>query len=146
MRWPLVMCRPGPDPLESLAVALAAHPVIATRLAAVGEVVSRLRADPRTVHLTTRLALHDAPDTQRVLVLVDQLEEIFTVCRDDALRQGLPRHAPFMPLVSRGADSGGGDLAGGFLWQVRRLPALAGAVAEHQMLVGPLAPEEYARL
>ena len=94
------MCRPGPDPLESLAVALAAHPVIATRLAAVGEVVSRLRADPRTVHLTTRLALHDAPDTQRVLVLVDWRKYLQSVATTPCGRPSSPRS--FMPLVSRG--------------------------------------------
>ena len=135
-----MVCRPGPDP-GSLAVALAAHPVIRARLAAVGEVVSRLREDQRTVHLITRLALHDAPDTHRVLVLVDQFEEVFTVCRDDALRQALIATLLYAASVP-GEQTVVVDLRADFYGKCAAYPTLATALAEHQVLVGPLSPEE----
>ena len=144
-QWPLVVCRPGPDPLESLAVALAAHPVIRARLAAVGEVVSRLREDQRTVHLITRLALHDAPDTHRVLVLVDQFEEVFTVCRDDALRQALIATLLYAASVPGGQTVVVVTLRADFYGKCAAYPTLATALAEHQVLVGPLSPEELRR-
>ena len=45
-----------------------------------------LAADERTLHLASALALADAPEA-RVVWVVDQLEEAFTLARDDAERR-----------------------------------------------------------
>jgi hypothetical protein len=48
-----------------------------------------LGADPRSLHLFARLALRDAPPARRLVVLVDQFEEVFTLARDEASRAAL---------------------------------------------------------
>ena len=60
--WPVVIFKPGRDPIESLAVALAGLDG-ATRPSpvAVQGLMSGLQATENTLHLTTRLALRDAP-------------------------------------------------------------------------------------
>ena len=46
-----------------------------------------LRADPRTLHLAlVQLVGADAPQ-DRIVVVVDQLEEVFTLCDDDAIHR-----------------------------------------------------------
>ena len=51
--------------------------------------IAGLKDDQRALHLSARLALRDAPATQRLVVLVDQFEEAFTLCQDAATRQAL---------------------------------------------------------
>jgi hypothetical protein len=38
---------------------------------------------------TSQLALHDQPDNQRLFILIDQFEEIFTLCNDEGARRQL---------------------------------------------------------
>src|SRR5262249_50420290 len=84
--WPVVICRPGSDPLESLAVALAGERCITSVVSTIRDVIRDLRDDERTLHLTTRLALRGAPAERRLVLLIDQLEELFTLCRDEQAR------------------------------------------------------------
>jgi hypothetical protein len=87
--WPFAIFRPGPDPIESLAV----------RLSGLGggtpnpSEVRHLMADlgPTRARCTCSPAwrLRDAPPARRVVVLVDQFEEVFTLARDEASRAAL---------------------------------------------------------
>ena len=85
--WPVVICRPGPNPLESLAVAFSKPIAIGTEPAAVSNLIDLFKKNESAVHLTTRLALQSEPPAGRFVVLVDQFEEVFTVCTDDDLRR-----------------------------------------------------------
>ncbi len=57
-QWPVVRCRPGRDPVESLAVALLANPTLRNSgtLPSVDELMQKLRENKETLHLTTRVA------------------------------------------------------------------------------------------
>ena len=145
-QWPLVVCRPGPNPPESLAVALVAHPMIGSSMGDVGELADRLCADPRRLHLSVRLALHGAPEKQqRVVVLVDQFEELFTLCSDDALRLALIDNL----LHAAGATLGQTvvilTLRADFFGKCAPYPSLAAAVSDHSILVGPMDADELRR-
>ena len=74
---PIVVMTPGPHPLEECAVHLAA-----LTDATPSALHAALRTDPRCLHRTTHLALVKASAPGEVLVVVDQFEEVFTVCRD----------------------------------------------------------------
>jgi hypothetical protein len=45
------------------------------------------RAEPSQLRLTVRQALVKAPEGTRLLLLVDQFEETFTLCADEAQRR-----------------------------------------------------------
>ena len=102
--------RPGEHPTQALDVALL--PVLPPTVAA--ELTGQ---EPLLVQLG-RLA-----DGPHVLVVVDQAEELFTVCTDDA-RTGRVRRRPGRRRRRPGRpDRGGADRARGLLRPVRRRPA-----------------------
>ncbi len=45
-----------------------------------------LRVDHRTLDLTASVALSERPPGDRVLLVVDQFEEVFTLCSDEEER------------------------------------------------------------
>ncbi len=78
---------------------------------------------------------------KKLLLVVDQLEEVFTLCRDDAERMvfldALTRPAPDETIVvAARAD---------FYGRFAALPALASLLAENHVLVGPMKAEDLRR-
>lgn len=108
---------PGAEPLESLARMVLPPNTDAAR---VETVAAEFRKDPG--HLATVLGRQ----TQPAVVVVDQFEEVLTLCRDDGARQAFvdnllrvtksegPRHTVILTMRDD------------FMGQVSRLPALAG--------------------
>src|SRR5262249_50200855 len=88
-RWPIVICRPGPDALESLARKLTGLDDGRPSLTAMDVLVDKLKAYPRALHRFIGLSLRDATVTGRPVVLIDQFEEIFTLGRDESRRRAL---------------------------------------------------------
>jgi energy-coupling factor transporter ATP-binding protein EcfA2 len=83
--WHVLAVRPGATPLTALAAQLATlRPDQAMRAT-----LKELTQDPATLHLAVELALADHPPGERVLLIVDQLEEVFTLCRDETERRQL---------------------------------------------------------
>jgi len=88
-QWPCVIFTPGQAPLDELAVRVA---VLAGADAA--EVRRGLHSDPAGFALTARQALParspgagQGEQQQRLLIIVDQFEQLFTQCPDEAERQ-----------------------------------------------------------
>jgi hypothetical protein len=78
--WVVAVMRPGHDPLANLAEALvrAAKPSLAG-VRPLDEILGQLRASPTALKSLLR---EHRPDGHGVLLLVDQLEELFTLARD----------------------------------------------------------------
>src|SRR5262249_39677212 len=86
--WPIAILEPGHNPLESLARAIvigldpaAGRQDIQKDLqhdAAVEELARRLDEDRERLAKFARTALHGKPEEVRLLVVVDQFEEVFT--------------------------------------------------------------------
>ena len=138
--WPIVVFRPGSNPLESLAIELSRAGLAESSAAAIQGLISSLLKDRTTLHLTARLALK-AP-AARLVVLADQFEEIFTLCNDEALRRALIEnllHAatvvggPVLVLLTMRVD---------FLGKCASDPDLAAALSDGQELVGPMTKDE----
>lgn len=100
--------------------------------------------DPDLGLLTRALRRKTGPDG-RVLLVVDQAEELFTLCTDPAERQA------FTDLLSRLGDPGDGTaplavvvlaLRADFYAHCAELPWLRTAVQNGQLLLGPLSREE----
>ena len=139
--WPLVVFRPGSNPLESLAIELSRVGGSESSAVAIQGLISGLAQDRTTLHVTARLALREAP-AARLVILADQFEENFTLCTDDALRRALIEnllHAatvvggPTLVLLTMRAD---------FLGKCATYPDLAAALSDSQELVGPMTEHE----
>jgi WD40 repeat protein len=136
-QWPVVICRPGPDPLESLAVGLEPHAsddVLA--------LVDKLQEDRRRLHITTRVALQNESPRARLVMLVDQFEEVFTLCHDERVRSALIDNLLYAAQVAQGQTLVLLTLRADFYGRCAAYPALSAALSDHQVLVGPLSDDE----
>lgn len=125
--WPVVSMRPGVHPVREVAQqALTA----AGQPAPVGDSLAQLLA-PRGPH--------------RTLLVVDQLEELFTLCTDVRERE------EFLDLlgslVARGREQVGVVLVvrADFVARLAEVPALSGALSDATVLVGSPTPAELGR-
>ncbi|ANS66076.1 putative regulatory protein WdlA [Streptomyces lincolnensis] len=132
---------PGPHPLEECAVRLAARAG-----ADPGQVRDGLTAEPPTFHRLVRRILareQEAGSTaDELLVVVDQFEEVFTVCRDPRERERFLAallHAAQAPdSRTRVAIAVRSD----FYTHCTRLPGLVDVLPHAHHPVGPMTVEE----
>jgi len=135
--WITVVLTPTNHPLEELAARVARKLGLTA-----GELFDDLRSDPRNLCLAIRQLLADAPPGARMLMIIDQLEEIFTLCDDDAERNGF-----LDALTALVADPGCGatvvlGIRADFYPRCADYPPLASALQDHQLLVTPMTDEE----
>jgi WD40 repeat protein len=76
--YKVCLLRPGAHPLQALATQLAPLGAGSSMQAT----LDGLAADRRTLHLAVSLALGADSQSSRVVIIVDQLEEVFTLCSD----------------------------------------------------------------
>ena len=143
--WPTVILNPGRDPVESLASARAGLEGETPTAEGAQRLMRELKAPESTLHLTVRLALRHAPPSFRLVLLVDQFEEVFTLCDDDSIRRGF-----FANLLYAASLTGGQTIVlltmrADFYGNCAAYPALAAAMSEHQVLVGPMTEDELRR-
>ncbi|HVR96884.1 MAG TPA: TIR domain-containing protein, partial [Thermoanaerobaculia bacterium] len=143
--WPAAVFKPGAQPLESLAVALARAVHAADTPSALRELIRDLEKEARMLHLTTRLALRDAPEDRRLVVLVDQFEEVFTLCQEEAQRRALIESLLHAATAAEGRTVVVLTLRSDFYGRCAAHPDLAAALSDRQVLVGTMAPEELRR-
>jgi DNA-binding beta-propeller fold protein YncE len=131
--WTLATFRPGAHPLDTLAGhLLSLYPELAA-----AAVRDQLAADPRTLRL---LSSRPPAGGTRLLCLVDQCEEVFTLCRDEEERRffllnllhAAAAEGPATVLLTLRAD---------FYARCAAYPLLAQQLAAHQFLVGPMDEE-----
>jgi WD40 repeat protein len=137
---PVLLLTPGPHPLEACAAQLAA----ATGAAPVA-LHDQLRADSRALHLTVLQALADRPAAAGLTLVVDQFEEVFTLCPDAAER------AAFVAALLAGARAENSrtrvvlGVRSDFFHHCADHPDLLDALRDNTFLVGPMTVEELRR-
>jgi hypothetical protein len=136
--WPVLILRPGPTPHESLAVALKRDPVIGKTAGDVGDLKLRLRESTERLHLTVRLALSGQPGQRRVVVVVDQLEEVFTLCKDPDVRKAFIDGLIYAATETSGQIVVIVTIRADFYAKCAPYERLAAAMSDHHMLVGPM--------
>ena len=97
-----------------------------------------LAADERALDLAVARALEGRPADERILVVVDQLEEVFTLCSDEGERAAFLGNLVYAATHPRRAHRRRHDDAGGLLPPPRGASGLRSLVATQQMLLGPL--------
>ena len=141
-KWPVVILKPGADPVESLAIELRKHKEIGSEAGDIGALKRHLKQETDRLHLTVRLALSGHPEDRRVVLLVDQFEEIFTLCDDELTRKA------FIDALLYAASEPTGQtiviltMRADFYGKCASYEALATELSDHQVLVGQMSEQE----
>ena len=134
--------RPGPNPLESLELAVLQAAAGSPQLEAVRHELRELADKPDRLHRAARLLTPDASPPRRVFLLVDQFEEVFTACEREDLRLA------FIAALLHAARERGGPVVialtmrADFYPKVAAYEELARTFDQHQYLVGPMSEAE----
>ena len=140
--WPVAVLKPGAQPLESLAVALETLGRKEVPPISVYDRVAKQQDGARSLHVAARLILGEPPLTARLLVVIDQFEEVFTLCPTADLRASLIDN-----LLGAAAEAGGPvvvvlAMRADFYGHCAEYRGLADLMARRQKLVGAMNPEE----
>ncbi len=141
--WPTYVLTPSAQPMEALAACLTRD---ANSVSATTALLEDLRVDPRALHFYARKLLSERPGAHRALVIVDQFEEIFTLCKDETDRRAFINNllyassektdGPTVVIIIFRAD---------FYAHCAQYDNLRAAVSTQQEFVGPMTKEELRR-
>ncbi len=109
---------------------------------AVLKLMAELRRSEKALHVGTRLALHNAEAGRRLVLLVDQFEELFTLCTQEKLRRAFLGNLLYAAQAAQGQTLVVLTLRADFYGKCGTYPELATALADSQLLVGPMTEEE----
>ena len=133
----VVTFSPGTHPLDECAAHVAALIGLPP-----GAVHAELRTDPRSLHLMALQAMVGQPPGTDLLLVVDQFEEVFTVCEDAEER------AQFLRLLRTTADAPNSrtrivvGVRADFYGHCAQYPELLAALRSAQVPVGPMSTGE----
>nr|VFK32737.1 MAG: TIR domain-containing protein [Candidatus Kentron sp. MB]VFK34587.1 MAG: TIR domain-containing protein [Candidatus Kentron sp. MB]VFK76870.1 MAG: TIR domain-containing protein [Candidatus Kentron sp. MB] len=145
-QWPIILCRPGYNPLEELATALYGNQTIRDAMeGGVGKLMDRFLVEERELHLTTKTRLHGHPESRRAVIVIDQFEEVFTLCQMEERRRRFFDNLLYASTIPGGKTVVILTLRADFYAKCSAYPDLALALSENQELVPPMTPEELRR-
>ena len=155
IQWPLHIITPTAHPLEALALTLTSD---ANSPTATTTLIDDFARDPRILHivarkLLSRAGLGDAGrggngsnPAPRLLLVVDQFEELFTLCRGEVERAAFVDNL----LFATASETGGSisvvlTLRADFYAHCAQYAGLREALAARQAYIGPMSGEELRR-
>jgi len=144
--WQVHILTPTAHPLEALAIELTRESESVT---AAATLVDDLSKDPRSLHFF----LSRQTQPRHTLLVVDQFEELFTLCRDEFEREAFIDNllAAIAPSPLAPLPKGEGDitlvitLRADFYAHLAQYPELRDAVAQGQEYIGPMTTEDLHR-
>ncbi len=144
--WPIVIMKPGSQPLDTLAARLLPHlPNSSDSLAARQSLLTSLWQGQRGLHHAVQVALAAAPDSQRLMLVVDQFEEIFSLCSDQQSRLRFIENLLYASTIAGGQTIVVITLRADFFGRCAGFPNLAAWLSERDELVGPMSKAELHR-
>jgi WD40 repeat protein len=132
------LLRPGAHPLEALATQLAPLGAGSSMQATLND----LTDDRRSLHLAVSLALGADSPGSRVLIVVDQLEEVFTLCNDEREREQFFANLLHAAFVSGGQTAVVLTIRADFYARCADYPELAQRTARSLALIVPMDEDE----
>ncbi len=141
VRWLLHIITPREHPLESLAASLTRDEEHITSAATLAEDLAKDRRSLR-MYIRRLLAGHSG---SRLLLIVDQFEELFTACKDDDDRKA------FLDNLLTAVDEGDSQatviiaLRADFYQHAMQFANLRYALENHQVNIGPMNEDEHRR-
>jgi hypothetical protein len=144
--WEIVVLVPSDQPLKALAMALIPllEPTLSEvdRLAEVGKLAEHFSSGRVSVHDVVRRVLDKQSGTDRVLIIVDQFEELYTLISDDVARRR------FLDELLAANSSPGSKvtiaitLRGDFVGKAFAYRPLSDRLQDAQINLGPMTREE----
>lgn len=135
--WTIRVFTPGAHPLANLAAnLLRLHPD-----GSMNRTLDEMSADERTLHLAVSLALAERPADERVVWVVDQFEEIFTLCADEKERAQFLSNLLYAAFIPGGRNAVVLTLRADFYQKCAAYPELSERIATNQFLVSPMDEE-----
>jgi hypothetical protein len=140
-RWLIHVITPTAKPLEVLALSLASYEesVIASRA-----LVDEFARDRRCLHLAAKRLTADG-GSPRLLLIVDQFEELFTLCRDESKRKVFIDNLISAAHETAGPTSVVITLRSDFYSHCSAYPDLRKVVGKHQEYIGQMSTRELRR-
>jgi WD40 repeat protein len=129
--WTERVFTPGGHPLA----ALAANILRLYPNEAMNKTLDQLAADERTLHLAVSLGLAERPSSERVVWVIDQFEEIFTLCGDERERAQFLANLLYAAFIPNGRCTVILTLRADFYPKCAAYPELSARMAEQQFLV-----------
>jgi WD40 repeat protein len=130
----IAVLTPGSHPLTALtAQLLRLYPVRGMQ-----KTLDELRHDSRTLHLASTLALADRPASDRLVWVIDQFEEVFTLCRDEDERTQFFANLLYASSIPGGQAMVVLTLRADFYHRCAAYPELSQRIAAQQFLVSPI--------
>jgi WD40 repeat protein len=102
---------------------------------AMHKTLDRMGADERTLHLAVSLSLAEAAATEQVVWVVDQFEEVFTLCQDQHEREQFINNLLYAASVPDGRNVILLTLRADFYHKCAAYPELSARIAAQQFLV-----------
>jgi WD40 repeat protein/DNA-binding SARP family transcriptional activator len=149
-RWTSVQLRPGGRPFDALAAALS--PLLAPQLSATDHLIetqklaNALLEHDLTLDNVTRRVLELHPQANRLLLVIDQFEELYTLCPEPQLRQRFI--AALLAAAQPGRDRTAArcalllTLRADFMGQALAHRPLAEALQAGALMLGPMTQAE----
>ncbi len=132
--WGVHLVTPGARPLSLLAALVARLLPHESML----QTLERMRIDEATLDGSACLALAERPGDERVVLVVDQVEELFTLCADDAERAAFVANLCYAAAIPGGRVVVLVAMRADFYHRCAPYPELRALMADRQFLVGPL--------
>jgi WD40 repeat protein/DNA-binding SARP family transcriptional activator len=137
--WTVIVLTPTARPLEALSASVAGRGASTSRRDLIRDALAR---DPRGLRLQLR---HMASPAGRVLLVVDQLEELFTLCHDSFEQEAFVDNLLAVACEPDGRESLLLALRADFYAHCAQFAELREMLSQHQEYVGAMAPEELRR-
>jgi WD40 repeat protein len=133
--WQTLVLTPGAHPLEELAVRLSLLQGIEA-----SALFEALQARPVALRLAVQQALADEAEGAQLLLVVDQFEEVFALCRSEAERRAFIDALLYAVEAGEGRTVVVATIRSDFYGHCADYPGLAARLADN-LLVGPLGKE-----
>ncbi len=133
-QWIYLTFRPGAHPLQELAMSLAC----AAKNDDVLQLLHGLEADERALHLQARLLLKERSNGIRLFILIDQFEEVLTLCHDQGERKRFIDNLRYASTVAGGQTIVLITMRADFLARAAEYTDLAEMLSGHQFIVSPM--------
>ncbi|MEJ2512896.1 MAG: BTAD domain-containing putative transcriptional regulator, partial [Anaerolineales bacterium] len=136
--WKVRVITPTAQPIQMLATKLTDQ---VESVSATATLIDDLMQDPRSLYLFLSRSKHN----QKTVLVVDQFEELFTLCRDEFEREA------YIDNLLTALDSLNGSfiliitLRADFYSHLSQYPALRDLAVTHQEYIGPMTTEELRR-
>ena len=128
-----------------MAVALSRALNVAQSALALAELIESFKKSEKTLHLIARQSLSENASAMRLVILVDQFEEVFTLSPAEDLREALIRNLLYAAKVAQGQTLVILTMRADFYPKCATNAQPAAALSDHHVLVGPMNEDELRR-